>query len=53
MYAVIHKNSGKEISYHETVEECIRMIGVYENADGVVGEYAPDSYDWKPVEEAE
>ena len=51
MYAVIHKDSGKEISYHDTVDECIRMIAIYENADGVEGTLVPDSYDWKPVED--
>lgn len=47
MYAVIHKESGEEISYHDTVEETIRMIAIYENADGVEGLYVPDAYDWK------
>ncbi len=51
MYAVIHKDSGMEISYHETVEEAIKMISVYENADGVEGQYTPDIYDWKPIGE--
>lgn len=51
MYAVIHKDSGQEISYHDTVQECLRMISVYENADGVTGELIPDSYGWKPVED--
>lgn len=51
MYAVIHKDSGKEISYHESVAECLRMIAVYENADGVEGNFVPGSYDWKPVED--
>lgn len=39
----------EEISYHETVEEAIRMISVYENADGTEGNYTPGNYDWKPI----
>jgi len=39
-----------EISYHDSVEEALHMIAVYENADGVEGIYVPDTYDWKEVE---
>lgn len=53
MYAVIHADSGKEISYHETVAEAIEMIGIYECGDRRENDYEPDRYDWKPVAEYE
>lgn len=51
MYAVIHTDSGKEISYHNTVQEAINMIAIYENADGVKRNLVPGAYDWKPMDE--
>lgn len=49
MYAVIYKDSGTELSYHQTTQEAIDMIAVYEMGDRRENDYDPDRYDWKPV----
>lgn len=47
MYAVICKQTGKEISRHKTASEALRVIAVYENADGIEGIYTPGAYEIK------
>lgn len=44
--AVIHKDSGEQISYHATVEKALIAIHNYERLDKMDGLYEPDKYDW-------
>ena len=44
--AVIHRDSRKRISYHETVQEALDMIADYELLD--TAQFgASDDYDWE------
>lgn len=47
-YAVYHIDSGNEISYHESVAECLQAIDAYNEMDGSFGLL---EYDWKFIEE--
>lgn len=44
--AVIHKDSGEQISYHATVEKALIAIHNYERLDKMDGLYEPNKYDW-------
>ena len=47
MYVVIHKGSGKEISYHESLQATLAAIELYAATDGC----SVDEFDWKFDEE--
>ena len=47
MYVVIHKDSGKEISYHESLQATLAAIELYAATDGC----SVDKFDWKFDEE--
>lgn len=44
--AVIHRDSGEQISYHPTVEKALIAIHNYERIDKMDGLYERDKYDW-------
>ena len=46
MIAVIHRESWKEISYHETTAEALIAIDSYERIDKMEGTFEPNKYDW-------
>jgi len=50
-FAVIHTDSGAELSYHETAQAANEAIDIYETIDRREGTYAPEQYDVKPVGE--
>lgn len=43
MYVVIHKDSGKEISYHENLQATLAAIELYAATEGC----SEDEFDWK------
>lgn len=47
MIAVIHRESGKEISYHKTINEAIIAIHNYQRIDHMDGTFEPNKYEWK------
>lgn len=48
MYVVIHKDSGKEISYHENLQATLAAIEALAATDGC----SEDEFDWKFDEES-
>ena len=49
MYAVIHKDSGGELSYHNTLKGAQTAVAMYNHIDWYERNYDPDQYDIIPI----